>query len=165
MTTVKSAVAWGPGSSDLVPISCSHATYLGLQGQAPACSVRTSCLTALQVTQEMNQTRWKSGITTQIIPAGKWWDAEDYHQKYLVKNPGMCAFAQGCARLQRKLHLMFDAPVFVRLVCSLRADEVVVLCRWVLQPWHEVVKYLLRSVWNTVLNTAELNLLAEPNQR
>ena len=52
-------------------------------------SMRTSCLVALQVTEEMNQTRWKAGIATQIIPAGKWWDAEDYHQKYLVKNPGM----------------------------------------------------------------------------
>ena len=36
----------------------------------------------------MNQTRWKAGITTDIVPAGKWWDAEDYHQKYLIKNPG-----------------------------------------------------------------------------
>eukprot|EP00884_Botryococcus_braunii_P011884 jgi/Botrbrau1/20697/Bobra.0058s0026.1 len=27
-------------------------------------------------------------IVTEIVPAGKWWDAEDYHQKYLIKNPG-----------------------------------------------------------------------------
>nr|CAA91427.1 putative peptide methionine sulfoxide reductase [Schizosaccharomyces pombe] len=26
-------------------------------------------------------------IVTQILPAGKWWDAEDYHQLYLEKNP------------------------------------------------------------------------------
>ncbi|RKF58299.1 putative peptide methionine sulfoxide reductase [Erysiphe neolycopersici] len=26
------------------------------------------------------------GIKTQILPAGEWWDAEDYHQQYLDKN-------------------------------------------------------------------------------
>jgi len=26
-------------------------------------------------------------IATQIVPAGKWYDAEDYHQKYLINNP------------------------------------------------------------------------------
>ncbi|KAG6884580.1 Peptide-methionine (S)-S-oxide reductase [Termitomyces sp. T159_Od127] len=26
-------------------------------------------------------------IVTQIVPAGQWWDAEDYHQLYLYKNP------------------------------------------------------------------------------
>lgn len=26
-------------------------------------------------------------IVTEITPAGKWWDAEDYHQEYLHKNP------------------------------------------------------------------------------
>jgi len=32
---------------------------------------------------------WKSGqITTRVVPAGKWWDAEEYHQLYLDKNPG-----------------------------------------------------------------------------
>ncbi|KAJ7157629.1 peptide methionine sulfoxide reductase [Mycena crocata] len=27
-------------------------------------------------------------ITTEIQTAGPWWDAEDYHQLYLIKNPG-----------------------------------------------------------------------------
>lgn len=31
---------------------------------------------------------WKKSITTQIAEAAKFWPAEDYHQKYLVKNPG-----------------------------------------------------------------------------
>jgi methionine-S-sulfoxide reductase len=31
---------------------------------------------------------WKAPITTQIAPAGTFYPAEDYHQKYLVKNPG-----------------------------------------------------------------------------
>lgn len=26
-------------------------------------------------------------IVTQIVAAGPWWDAEDYHQEYLHKNP------------------------------------------------------------------------------
>lgn len=31
---------------------------------------------------------WKAPITTQIAPAGPFYPAEDYHQKYLVKHPG-----------------------------------------------------------------------------
>ena len=27
-------------------------------------------------------------VVTEIVPAGKFWTAEDYHQKYLKKNPG-----------------------------------------------------------------------------
>jgi peptide methionine sulfoxide reductase msrA/msrB len=32
--------------------------------------------------------KWKNPIVTEIVPAGEFWTAEDYHQKYLVKNPG-----------------------------------------------------------------------------
>lgn len=31
--------------------------------------------------------KWKSPLVTQIVPAGKFWKAEDYHQDYLVHNP------------------------------------------------------------------------------
>lgn len=31
---------------------------------------------------------WKAPITTEISEAKKFWTAESYHQKYLVKNPG-----------------------------------------------------------------------------
>jgi methionine-S-sulfoxide reductase len=31
---------------------------------------------------------WKKPIVTEISPAGRFWIAEDYHQKYLQKNPG-----------------------------------------------------------------------------
>jgi methionine-S-sulfoxide reductase len=32
--------------------------------------------------------RWRKPITTTIEPASTWYDAEDYHQDYLRKNPG-----------------------------------------------------------------------------
>jgi len=32
--------------------------------------------------------KWKKPIVTQIAEASKWYPAEEYHQKYLVKNPG-----------------------------------------------------------------------------
>lgn len=31
---------------------------------------------------------WKSSIKTEITKENKFWPAEEYHQKYLVKNPG-----------------------------------------------------------------------------
>ena len=32
--------------------------------------------------------KWKNPVTTSIEPASTWYDAEDYHQDYLRKNPG-----------------------------------------------------------------------------
>lgn len=36
------------------------------------------------------QKEWFKGqkIVTEVIPAGQWWDAEQYHQLYLNNNPG-----------------------------------------------------------------------------
>jgi len=45
---------------------------------------------ALRVTEEIQQKRFDpkgQKIVTIIQEAGPWWDAEDYHQKYLHKNP------------------------------------------------------------------------------
>lgn len=32
--------------------------------------------------------KWKRPVVTEIVPAGPWWRAEEYHQDYLAKNPG-----------------------------------------------------------------------------
>ncbi len=32
--------------------------------------------------------KWKKPVVTELAPFKKWWKAEDYHQDYLVKNPG-----------------------------------------------------------------------------
>jgi methionine-S-sulfoxide reductase len=32
--------------------------------------------------------KWDAPVVTQILPAQKFWDAEEYHQKYLVKHHG-----------------------------------------------------------------------------
>jgi methionine-S-sulfoxide reductase len=32
--------------------------------------------------------KWKAPVVTQIVPAKKFYDAEEYHQAYLIKNPG-----------------------------------------------------------------------------
>lgn len=43
---------------------------------------------AREVTDQVNKQWWKSSVTTEILPAGEWWDAEQYHQLYLDNNPG-----------------------------------------------------------------------------
>lgn len=45
--------------------------------------------TALEVRDRVERSgKWKRPITTEIVPAAKFWPAEDYHQDYLRKNPG-----------------------------------------------------------------------------
>lgn len=45
--------------------------------------------TAEQVKAEMDQSgRFKRPIVTEITPASEFYPGEDYHQKYLIKNPG-----------------------------------------------------------------------------
>lgn len=42
--------------------------------------------TARSLTARIEKYWYRKGIKTQILPAGEWWDAEDYHQQYLDKN-------------------------------------------------------------------------------
>ncbi|KAF6747223.1 peptide methionine sulfoxide reductase [Ephemerocybe angulata] len=45
---------------------------------------------AKRVTEEVQKKHFDpigKKIVTEVVPAGKWWDAEDYHQLYLFKNP------------------------------------------------------------------------------
>lgn len=45
--------------------------------------------TARKVTAKVDATGlWKGKVVTEILPAGEFYRAEDYHQKYLQKNPG-----------------------------------------------------------------------------
>ncbi|CAL8464614.1 g4149 [Coccomyxa elongata] len=43
---------------------------------------------AEEKTAELQKTRIRAPITTEIVPAQQWFSAEEYHQKYLVTNPG-----------------------------------------------------------------------------
>jgi methionine-S-sulfoxide reductase len=44
--------------------------------------------TAERVEAKVNQShKWGKDVATQLVPAGKFFPAESYHQKYLVKNP------------------------------------------------------------------------------
>jgi peptide-methionine (S)-S-oxide reductase len=42
---------------------------------------------ARDVTKRAGEQWWNGKIVTEILPAQQWWDAEDYHQLYLNKNP------------------------------------------------------------------------------
>lgn len=42
---------------------------------------------AEQITDKVSEEWYKKPVSTQVIPAGQWWDAEEYHQLYLNKNP------------------------------------------------------------------------------
>ena len=43
---------------------------------------------AKDVTAKVNEQWWKGQVTTEVLEAGQWWDAEAYHQLYLDNNPG-----------------------------------------------------------------------------
>ncbi len=72
-------------------------TTLNRQGNDVGTSYRSAIFyhgdeqrkTAERVKAEVDAShKWKRPLVTEIVPAGEFWEAEDYHQKYLVKNPG-----------------------------------------------------------------------------
>lgn len=44
--------------------------------------------TAREVSEKVSKEWYKQPLSTAIVPAAQWWDAEEYHQLYLDKNPG-----------------------------------------------------------------------------
>merc|ERR1739848_46405 len=53
---------------------------------------------AKQVLEEANKEIWKGKIVTEVTKAGTFWPAEDYHQRYLEKNPGgYCSHSMVCS--------------------------------------------------------------------
>jgi len=42
-----------------------------------------------EVKDVLQKTKIKDPIVTDIVPFENWWDAEAYHQEYLVNNPGI----------------------------------------------------------------------------
>ncbi|GLH72068.1 hypothetical protein GETHLI_05700 [Geothrix limicola] len=72
-------------------------TTLNRQGNDMGTSYRSAIFyhseaqrqTAERVKAEVDASgKWKRPIVTEITAAGPWWKAEEYHQDYLVKNPG-----------------------------------------------------------------------------
>lgn len=60
---------------------------------------------ASSLVQELNQAGiWKDPIVTQIVPASEFYEAEDFHQDYLEKNPGgyTCHFVRPNWTLKQK---------------------------------------------------------------
>jgi peptide-methionine (S)-S-oxide reductase len=42
---------------------------------------------AEDVAEKVSKEWYHKPLSTEIVPAGQWWDAEEYHQLYLNKNP------------------------------------------------------------------------------
>ncbi|RDW57564.1 peptide-methionine-S-sulfoxide reductase [Aspergillus mulundensis] len=42
---------------------------------------------AESITDKVSKEWYKQALSTEVIPAGQWWNAEEYHQLYLHKNP------------------------------------------------------------------------------
>ncbi|KAJ5103316.1 peptide methionine sulfoxide reductase [Penicillium argentinense] len=42
---------------------------------------------AESITDKVSKEWYKKPVSTQVVPAGQWWDAEEYHQLYLQNNP------------------------------------------------------------------------------
>ncbi|KAJ5552350.1 uncharacterized protein N7503_003217 [Penicillium pulvis] len=42
---------------------------------------------AEEITKKVSDQWYKMPVSTEVVPAGQWWSAEEYHQLYLNKNP------------------------------------------------------------------------------
>jgi peptide-methionine (S)-S-oxide reductase len=48
--------------------------------------------------RDREQAKQRRPIVTQILPAARFWPAEEYHQRYFEKNGGACHITPGAAR-------------------------------------------------------------------
>jgi peptide-methionine (S)-S-oxide reductase len=48
--------------------------------------------------RDREQPKQRRPIVTQILPAARFWPAEEYHQRYFEKNGGACHITPGAAR-------------------------------------------------------------------
>jgi len=42
---------------------------------------------ARDVTKRVSAQWWNNKVVTEILPVGQWWNAEEYHQRYMDNNP------------------------------------------------------------------------------
>jgi peptide-methionine (S)-S-oxide reductase len=46
---------------------------------------------AERVMRDLNASTFDGRIVTELVPATRFWPAEEYHQKYAAKHPGACS--------------------------------------------------------------------------
>ena len=85
----------------------------------------------------LGKTKIKNPIVTEIAPFENWWDAETYHQQYLVNNPGKESLS-GQENQTPIFHIIAEPGVQVQRMCShllITLDPFIFQCRGVLQSW------------------------------
>ncbi len=83
------------GSTTIRPRGCDRATTTGRQYRSIILTANEDQRATAEATRDAYQARLTAAgykaITTEIVPAGPFYYAEDYHQQYLDKNPnGYC---------------------------------------------------------------------------
>ena len=66
---------------------------------------------AEEITEKVSKEWYKTPLSTKVLPAGQWWDAEEYHQLYLQNNPAGYECPAQYVSLSFRFH-------FIRLLTS-----------------------------------------------
>lgn len=87
------------GMSQDIDVGTQYRSVIGYYGDEQKAEAEQSRLAY----QEALTAQGHAAITTEIVPAGTFFYAEDYHQQYLHKNPdGYCGHGGLCVRLPKK---------------------------------------------------------------